>query len=66
MLLDYAYTYPNSVIQYYSSEMVLNIDSVAAYLVFTNARSGATGNFTLSNWHSPKTSKTKPKQMVPF
>ena len=43
--LDYAATYPNSIIQYHESKMVLNIDSDAAYLVMPEARSVYAGYF---------------------
>ena len=39
MLLDYASTYQNAVIRYHASDMVLWIESDAAYLVLPNARS---------------------------
>ena len=38
MLMDYAHTYPNSVIRYHTSNMRLHIDSDAAYLIIPNAR----------------------------
>ena len=31
--MDYLATYPNAYIRYYASDMILNIDSDAAYLV---------------------------------
>ena len=39
IILDYASNYPNTSIQYHASEMVLHIDSYAAYLIFPNGRS---------------------------
>ena len=39
MLLDYAYTYPNSKIRFTASKMILTADTDAAYLVQPNARS---------------------------
>jgi hypothetical protein len=39
MLLDYAATYPLAIIRYYASDMTLNVDTDAAYLVLPNARS---------------------------
>ena len=35
MLLDYAHTYPNTKIRYYTSDMILNDESDAAYLVMS-------------------------------
>jgi hypothetical protein len=39
MLLDYAATYPLAIIRYYASNMALNVDTDAAYLVLPNAQS---------------------------
>ena len=33
--MDYAATFPNTYVRYYASDMILNIDSDAAYLVAT-------------------------------
>ena len=57
-LMDYVATYPNAFIRYYASDMVLHIDSDAAYLVAPKARSRVAGYFYLSN-HSAN--KDKPK-----
>ena len=38
-LMDYAATYPNTVVRYYASGMILFVDSDAAYLVLPNAKS---------------------------
>jgi len=54
-LLDYAATYPNAVIRYYASDMILHAESDAAYLVLPKARSRIAGYFYLSS--KPKTSK---------
>jgi hypothetical protein len=48
MLLDYACTYPNAKIRYYASDMVLHVDSDAAYLVLPNAKSRIAGHYYLS------------------
>ena len=53
MLLDYAETYPNVIIQYKTSNMVLHVDLDAAYLTMTEARNFYAGHFYLSNWPSP-------------
>ena len=48
-LLDYAATYPNAFVRFYASDMMLNIDSDAAYLVQPKARSRIAGYFYLDN-----------------
>ena len=57
-LLDYASTYPNTTIRFYSSDMVLYAESDAAYLVQPNARSRVAGFFYLSSKHAPNTFPT--------
>ena len=47
--MDYVNTYPNAYIRYYASDMVLHIDSDAAYLVAPKARSRVAGYFHLSD-----------------
>ena len=47
--LDYSATYPNAIIRYHASKMVLHIDSDAAYLVMTEYRSVYAGHFYLSD-----------------
>ena len=64
-LLDYAATYPNTKIRYYASEMVLYVESDAAYLVQPNARSRVTGLFYLSN-KSPNRPHPSPKRNGPL
>lgn len=55
-LLDYCATYPNVFLRYNASDMILNIDSDAAYLVAPKARSRIAGYFQLnSNFRSPPT-----------
>jgi hypothetical protein len=44
-LLDYAATYPNAVIRYHASQMVLHVDTDAAYLVLPHARSHIAGHY---------------------
>ena len=39
MLLDYAITYPNAIIHYKDSNMVLRVDSDTTYFTMTEARS---------------------------
>jgi hypothetical protein len=38
-LLDFAHTYPNAKVRFYASDMILNVDTDAAYLVLPNAKS---------------------------
>jgi hypothetical protein len=47
MLLDYLPTYPNAVLRYYASNMILKITSDAAYLVRPKARSRAAVHYDL-------------------
>ena len=49
-LLDYAATYPNAFIRYHASDMVLHVDSDAAYLVMPKARSRIAGYYQLLNY----------------
>ena len=46
-LLDYVATYPNAQLRFYASDMLLAIDSDAAYLVMPKARSRLAGYFRL-------------------
>ena len=48
-LMDYVHTYPNAYIRFHASDMVLTIDSDAAYLVAPKARSRVAGYFQLSS-----------------
>lgn len=45
MLMDYAATHPLAIIRYHASDMILHVDSDAAYLVQPNARSRYAGHF---------------------
>ena len=49
MLLDYVATYPNTIQRFHKSDMVLHVDSDAAYLVQQNARSRIAGTYILSS-----------------
>ena len=49
MLMDYCATYPNAKIRYYASEMILHVESDAAYLVAPNAKSRVAGYYYLSD-----------------
>ena len=55
-LMDYAATYPDIFIRYHASDMVLHVDSDAAYLVAPKARSRIAGYYYLS--HHPATTST--------
>lgn len=48
-LMDYAATYPNTVVRYYASGMIIFVDSDAAYLVLPNAKSRIAGCHYLSS-----------------
>ena len=48
-LLDYAATRPDAKIRFYASDMILYVDSDAAYLVLPNAKTRADGYYYLSN-----------------
>ena len=48
-LLDYIATYPNVYLRYHASDMILTVDSDAAYLVEPNARSCIAGYFQLNS-----------------
>jgi hypothetical protein len=50
MLMDYLHTYPDGVIRYHASDMILKTTSDAAYLVQPKARSRAAAHFHLG-WH---------------
>ena len=48
-LLDYLNTYPNICLRFHASDMILKIDSDAAYLVLPKAKSRIAGYFQLTN-----------------
>ena len=48
-LLDYAATYPHIIVRYYASDIVLAINSDAAYLVLPNAKSRIAGYYYLTS-----------------
>ena len=53
--MDYLATYPNAFIRYRASDMILNVDSDAAYLVLPGARSRIAGFYQLTNTPSSST-----------
>ena len=50
-LMDYVATYPDAYIRYHASDMILNVESDAAYLVLPNAKSRIAGFFQLTDRH---------------
>ena len=46
--MDYLHTYPDAFLRFYASDMVLHVESDAAYLVAPKARSRIAGYFHLS------------------
>jgi hypothetical protein len=52
MLMDYLHTYPNGVIQYHASDIILKTTSDAAYLVQPKARSRAAAHVHLGWQHN--------------
>eukprot|EP00957_Ditylum_brightwellii_P183335 13965197-Ditylum_brightwellii.AAC.1 len=46
-LLDYMHTYPNAKLHFFAGDMQLAVDSDAAYLVLSGAKSRFAGNFYL-------------------
>ena len=61
VILDYAAKYSNAVIQYHTSDMVLHVDSYAAYLTIMEDQSFYNTNFYLGDWTSPHPVRTSPK-----
>ena len=57
-LMDYMHTYPDAFLRFYASDMILHIESDAAYLVAPKARSRIAGYFHLSD-HPNKTKSPK-------
>ena len=57
-LMDYVATYPDAYIRYKASDMILNIDSDAAYLVLPKAKSRIAGFFQLTD--NPRASHPLP------
>ena len=47
--MDYMHTYNNAYLRYHASDMVLHVDSDAAYLVLPKARSRIAGFYHLSD-----------------
>ena len=60
MLLDYSSTHPNAVIKYYATDMILHMETDAAYLVAPKARSRISGFYYCSNKYNKNTPVTVP------
>ena len=63
-LIDYAVTYPNAVIHYHASNMILHSDKNAAYRVLPKSRIRIAGHFYRID-HPPLTETPKPNLKVP-
>ena len=66
LLLDYTSTYPNVVICYRASDMVLQVDSDAAYITMIEEISCYAEHLYLSDWPSPWTLKHTPRTNGPI
>ena len=66
ILLEYESTYPNEILRYKYSDIVLQVDSEAAYLTMSGARSCYAGHFYLNDSTSPIPIKSIPKTNVPI
>ena len=64
--LDYAATYPNSIICYRARDMVLLIDSDTEYLTMLEVRICYSGHFYLSDCPSPIPIKPNPERNRPI
>jgi hypothetical protein len=60
--MDYAATHPLAIIRYHTSNMILHVDSDAAYLVQPNTRSRYAGHFFLSSNPPPLPAKPIPER----
>ena len=63
-LMDYFWTYPNAYIRYHASDMLLHVDSDAAYLVLPKAKSRVGGYFQLANKHDYRNTSIPPNGAV--
>ena len=61
-LLDFVATHPEATLRYHASDMILHVDSDAAYLVLPNAKSRIGGYFYLSST-PPTNVNSNPKPM---
>ena len=65
-LLDYVATSPNTILRFHTSDMVLHMDSDAAYLAMPKARSRIAGHYYLSGhpFHIPVDGQRKPNAPI--
>ena len=66
MLLDYARTYKNAKLRFRKSDMILHVESDAAYLVQPNARSRIAGYYFLSSYPPLPPLHPKPSLNAPI
>ena len=66
MLLYYATIYSNAIIHYKVSDMILHMDSGAAYFTILEARSCYAGHFYLRYWPPQNPMKPNPKRNGPI
>ena len=66
MLLYYAHTYPNAKICYQTSNMILHVESYAAYLVMHGARSRIANHYSLSNHPTKPTNPSDVNNIGPI
>ena len=66
MLLDYSATSPDAIICYKSRDMVLHVDSDAAYLTIPEEKICYAGHFYMSNWPSQSPIKPNPDRNFPI
>ena len=64
MLLDYLASNPNAKLRYYASDMILHVDSDAAYLVAPHAKSRVAGYYYLGDLPSKKNKTVNAAIMV--
>ena len=65
-LLAYAATHPNAILRFHTSDMVLHVDSDAAYLVLPEAKSHIAGHFYLSDHPNNLAPNQTPTPNVPI
>ena len=64
MLLDYLASNPHAKLRYYASDMILHVESDAAYLVAPNAKSRIAGYYYMGNTPSTQNKKINAAIMV--
>ena len=66
MLLDYIASHKDAKIRFYASDMILHVETDAAYLVLPNAKSRIAGYYFLSNQPLPSPARPDPKPNGPI